>query len=152
MPGGQQYAASFLVEIAGQQLPADVLGLLVSATVDDSRNVPDMFVLRFRDPDRLVVAKTHVTIGAEAKVSVTAPELASPQALVSGEVTALEVEIDGTGTYTVIRGLDQSHRLFRGRSTETYQQVTASDVVRKVAGRAGVTVGTIESTDRKSVV
>lgn len=146
MPGGQQYAAAFLVEIAGQKLPEDVLGLLVSACVDDSRNVPDMFVLRFRDPDRLVVTKTGVAIGAAVKVSVTAPELGAPQPLVAGEVTALEAEIDGTGTYTVIRGLDHSHRLFRGRSTETYQQVTASDVVRKVAGRAGVAAGTIEST------
>ncbi|MEN3362424.1 MAG: hypothetical protein V7637_6406 [Mycobacteriales bacterium] len=146
MPGGQQYAASFLVEIAGSQLPADVLGLLVSACVDDSRNVPDLFVLRFRDPDRLVISKTGVTIGAAVKVLVAAPELGAPQSLVSGEVTALEAEIDGTGTYTVIRGLDHSHRLFRGRSTETYQQVTASDVVRKVAGRAGVAAGAIEST------
>ncbi|HVQ92406.1 MAG TPA: VgrG-related protein [Mycobacteriales bacterium] len=146
MPGGQQYAAAFLVEIAGQKLPDDVSGLLVSACVDDSRNLPDLFVLRFRDPDRLVVSKTGVTIGAAVKVSVAAPELGAPQPLLSGEVTALEVEIDGTGTYTVIRGLDHSHRLFRGRSTETYQQVTASDVVRKVAGRAGVAAGAIEAT------
>jgi phage protein D len=146
MPGGQQYAASFLIEINGQALADDVSGLLVTASVDSSKNVPDMFVLRFRDPDRLVVTKTSVTIGATAKISVTAPELGGPQTLVSGEVTALEAEIDGTGTYTVIRGLDHSHRLFRGRTTETYLQVTASDVVRKVAGRAGVSIGTIEST------
>ncbi len=67
--------------------------------------------------------------------------------LVSGEVTALEVEIDGTGTFTVVRGLDHSHRLFRGRSTETYLQVTASDVVKKVAARAGIQLGTVESTN-----
>jgi phage protein D len=146
MPGGQQYAATFLVEVAGQRLPDDVLGLLVSACVDDSRNVPDLFVLRFRDPDRLVVSKSRVTIGATVTVSVAAPELGAPLTLVSGEVTALEVEIDGTGTFTVIRGLDHSHRLFHGRSTETYQQVTAGDVVRKVAARAGVAVGTVEST------
>lgn len=146
MPGGQQYAATFLVEIDGQQLPDDVRALLVSACVDDSRNVPDLFVLRFRDPDRLVVGKARAAIGAAVRVSVAAPELGAPLPLVSGEVTALEVELDGTGTYTVIRGLDHSHRLFRGRSTETYQQVTAGDVVRKVAARAGVAVGTVAST------
>jgi phage protein D len=146
MPGGQQYATTFLVEIDGQQLPEDVRALLVSACVDDSRNVPDLFVLRFRDPDRLVVGKAKATIGAAVQVSVTAPELGSPLVLLSGEVTALEAELDGTGTFTVIRGLDHSHRLFRGRSTETYQQVTASDVVKKVAGRAGVAVGAVEST------
>jgi phage protein D len=146
VPGGQQYAATFLVEVGRQRLPDDVSGLLVSAYVDDSRNVPDMFVLRFRDPDRVVVAKANLSIGAPAKISVAAPELDAPLVLVSGEVTALEVEIDGTGTFTVVRGLDHSHRLFRGRSTETYLQVTASDVVKKVAARAGLQLGTVDST------
>ena len=146
MPGGQQYAATFLIEVAGQRLPDDVAGLLVSAYVDDSRNVPDLFLLRFRDPDRIVIQKANLAIGAALKISVTAPELGSPLVLVSGEVTALEAEIDGTGTFTVARGLDHSHRLFRGRSTETYLQVTASDVVKKVAARAGIQLGTVEST------
>ena len=51
-----------------------------------------------------------------------------------------------TGTYTVIRGYDQAHRLFRGRRTETYTQSTASDVATKVAQRAGLTIGKVEST------
>jgi len=146
VPGGQQYAATFLIEVAGRLLPDDVLAVLVSACVDDSRNLPDLFVLRFRDPDRIVVRKAGLTIGAAVTVSVTAPELGAPLPLVRGEVTALEAEIDGTGTFTVVRGLDHAHRLFRGRYTETYLQVTASDVVRKVAARAGVVVGTVEPT------
>ena len=39
-----------------------------------------------------------------------------PQLLLNGEVTALEVGGDARhGLHTVVRGLDQSHRLFRGR-------------------------------------
>ncbi len=45
---------------------------------------------------------------------------------------------------TIVRGLDPSHRLFRGRVTETYANVTYSDVARKVAERAGLTVGRID--------
>lgn len=145
MPG-QQYAATFVVEIGGSPLPEDVRALLIAAYVDDSRNVPDLVVLRFRDPDRLVVGKTGVTIGSPVKVSVAAPDKGAPTPLVSAEVTALEVEIDSTGTYTVLRGLDHSHRLFRGRSTETYVQMTSSDIARKVAARVGLTVGTVEPT------
>ena len=145
MPG-QQYATTFVVEIDGRPLPEDVRALLLSAYVDDSRAVPDLVVLRFRDPDRVVVGKTGVKIGATVKVSVAAPDKGAPAPLVTAEVTALEAELDSTGTFTVVRGLDHSHRLFRGRSTETYQQVTASDVARKVATRAGLAVGTVEST------
>ena len=40
-----------LAEIDGKPLPADIAPLLVSAYVDDSQQLPDTFVLRFRDPE-----------------------------------------------------------------------------------------------------
>ena len=43
-----------------------------------------------------------------------------------------------------MRGYDKSHRLHRGRRTETYQNVKVSDVAQTVAGRAGLDVGTID--------
>ena len=44
-------SASFLVEIDGTDLPDDVAELLTSAYVDDSLRLPDLFMLRFRDPE-----------------------------------------------------------------------------------------------------
>jgi hypothetical protein len=54
MPG-QQISNGFAVTIDGSPLPDDVEQLLVEAYMDDSRNLPDMFVLRFRDANRLVL-------------------------------------------------------------------------------------------------
>ena len=107
---------------------------------------PDTFVLRFRDSERIVIAKSGAKIGGKVKIAVASDASTSPEPLIQGEITALEAEYDSTGTYTVIRGYDQAHRLFRGRRTETYIQSTASDVATKVAQRAGLTVGTVEST------
>ncbi len=42
------------------------------------------------------------------------------------------------GVHTVVRGLDASHRLFRGTRVEAYVNMTASDIVQKVAQRAGL--------------
>ena len=64
----------------------------------------------------------------------------------AGEVTALEAEFDTGGTFTVIRGYDAAHRLFRGRRTEAYTQMTASDIAQKVAQRAGLPAGDVTST------
>jgi len=139
-------SSGFLVEIEGSPLPADAKALLVSAHVDDSLRLPDTFVLRFRDTERIVISKSGAKIGSKVKVSVATDASGSPEPLIQGEVTALEAEFDSTGTYTVIRGYDQAHRLFRGRRTETYTQSTASDVATKVAQRAGLTVGKVEST------
>jgi phage protein D/phage baseplate assembly protein gpV len=105
-----------------------------------------MFVLHFRDANRLVLSKASVKIGSKVKIAVTSTDTQSPEPLISGEVTALEADFDATGTFTLIRGYDLSHRLFRGRHAETYTQVTASDVAVQVARRAGLSIGNVEAT------
>jgi phage protein D len=137
---------AFLVEVKGVDLPVDVQPLLTSAYVDDSLNLPDLFALRFRDPDRVVLSKTGIAIGAPVRVSVLTGDEQTPALLVEGEVTSLEVDFDTTGTFTVVRGYDKAHRLFRGRGTYAYTQVTASDVVTTVARRAGLQLGDVQST------
>src|SRR6476469_4385299 len=138
--------STFEVEIDGQPLPADVVPLLTTAYVDDSQRLPDLFVLRFRDGDRVVVSKTAVKIGSQVKVSVLTSDASSPKPLITGEVTALEAEFDSGGTFTLIRGYDPAHRLFRGCRTEAYTQMTASDIATKVAQRAGLRSGEVTST------
>ncbi len=143
---GQQVSSGFVITIDGSPLAADIEQLLVEAYVDDNRNLPDMFVLRFRDANRLVLSKASVKIGSRIKIAVTSTDTHRPEPLISGEVTALEADFDATGTFTLIRGYDLSHRLFRGRHAETWTQVTASDVAVKVARRAGLSIGTVEAT------
>ena len=139
-------AGMCLVSIGGNPLPVDLVPLLISAVVDDSQRLPDLFSLRFRDPGHLVLAKAGATIGAPVTVSVQSDGRPAPTPLIEGEITALEAEFDAGGTFTVIRGYDQAHRLFRGRRTASYVQVTASDVATQVARRAGLAVGTVAVT------
>jgi phage protein D len=141
-----QISNAFSISVDGTVLPEDLEHLLVEAQVDDSLNLPDLVILRFRDADRTVLAKSGAKIGAKLVVSATSSGSTTPHPLITAEVTALEAEFDATGTFTVIRGFDPAHRLFRGRRTETYTQVTASDVAKKVAQRAGLSLGTVDST------
>jgi phage protein D len=138
-------STAFAITVDDTQLPADLEQQLVAAQVDDSLNLPDLVILRFRDPDRTVLAASGAKIGSRLVVSVTSGgTTATP--LITAEVTALEAEFDATGTFTVIRGFDPAHRLFRGRRTETYTQVTASDVATKVARRVGLDLGKVDAT------
>lgn len=143
---GETFANLLAVEVAGRPLPEDVAALLVSGYVDDSVRLPDMFVLRFRDPDHQVLAKAGVQIGSAVEIHAATADDPQRQLLVSGEVTALEVDLDATGTFTVVRGFDHSHRLLRGRRVRAYRQATASDVARQVAQAAGLRVGTVDPT------
>jgi phage protein D/phage baseplate assembly protein gpV len=141
-----EYAAKPRVEVDGSPLPRDLDLRLELALVDDHLFLPDMFVLRFRDPERDVFAKGGFKIGS--KVALFAAPLGheARDRLITGEVTALEAEFDGTGSHAVVRGYDHSHRLHRGRKTRSWQQATDSDVVRDVAQQAQIEVGRVDAT------
>ena len=141
----KHFSSSLLVEVGGQPLPADLEVLLTYAAVDDSRQLPDRFVLRFRDPGRVVLAKGGFRIGAPVRLRVRTSDSSTPTPLISGEVTAVEMELDRSGTITEVRGLDLSHRLYHGRRVAAYPNMTVVDIVRAVAQRANLTTGTIES-------
>jgi uncharacterized protein involved in type VI secretion and phage assembly len=142
---GEEFSNMLLVEVDGRPLPPDVAARLVAAYVDDSSNVPDLFLLRFSDEHSTVLEKGGFNIGNSVKLLVQQSGPGGPVPLLSGEVTALETEMDQQGLHTIVRGLDHSHRLFRGRRVEAYLQSTAADIVRKVAQRAGIKAGTVDA-------
>jgi phage protein D len=140
-------ANTFKVDVDGAPLSDDLASLLVSAYVDDSLNVPDMFVLTFSDPGKVVFEHGPFAIGKKVTISVVSDAAPAGEKVISeAEITALEVEFDPGGTRSVVRGFDQTHRLFRGRHTEGYKNMSYSDVARKVAQRHGLATGTVDST------
>ncbi|MFE6612904.1 VgrG-related protein [Amycolatopsis sp. NPDC057786] len=140
----ESFANNLIVEVAGGPLPDDVKTLLSYAYVDDSRNLPDMFVLRFRDSGHVVLDKGKFTVGAEIKLKVQTSDPEAPQELLSGEVTAVAIDLDRIGTFTEVRGYDHAHRLFRGRRVAVYPGMSVADVVMKVTQRAGLKAGKID--------
>lgn len=145
---GEEFSNTLLVKVAGTPLPADVVPLLVGGYIDDSTNVPDLFVLRFNDVDGTVLTKANIKIGVPVELTVQTTSPGGPDPLLIGEVTALEVEVTQAGTHTIVRGLDKSHRLFRGIRVEAYVGMTASDIAKKVAQRAGLQAKVDATTDR----
>ncbi|HKD97229.1 MAG TPA: VgrG-related protein [Micromonosporaceae bacterium] len=145
MVANESFANSLVVEIEGQPLADDVKSLLVYCYVDDSRNLPDAFMLRFRDPGSQVLTKANVTVGAKIVLKVQTADPGGPQPLMTGEVTAVGFALDETGTFTEVRGYDKAHRLFRGRRTVAYPNMSLSDVVRKIGQRANLELGDIDN-------
>jgi phage protein D len=138
--------AGFLVDINDAPLNREAAALLLSAYVDSSLRLPDSFMLRFRDPARTVLEQSRVKVGDKVTVSVVIADAPAPEKLICAEVTSLEADWDSTGSFTVIRGYDPTHRLFRGRHTRSFAQTTASDAVMEVARNAGLKPGQIEPT------
>ena len=132
------------VELNGSPLSHEMEGLLEQVIVDHHQHLPDMFAIAFHDPDRNVLGSLHATIGDSVTIKVTPPG-GSPETLIKGELTGFEADYGATRLRTVLRGYDKSHRLHRGRRTETYKNVTDSDIARTVANRASLTIGQIDS-------
>ncbi|WP_369382417.1 VgrG-related protein [Streptomyces sp. cg36] len=134
------------VTFRGKQLLPDIAPLLVGGTVDQGAGVPAAFRLTFRDPGRLVLAKMNVQFGTEVVITPIADGQGNGVPLLTGEVTAMEADYDGGGTFTVIRGYDYGHRLMRQRRVMAYRNQLASDIARTIAGQNGVRIGRIETT------
>ncbi len=142
---GEEISNTALVKVAGRPLADDVEARLTTIVVDNSRNVPDLFVLTFLDQEAAALDDGGFEIGVKVEILVQRSGPGGPQSLLTGEVTGIEVESGPGGMHTIVRGYDQSHRLYRGRRVEAYLDVKAGDVARTVAGRAGLGIGTIDS-------
>lgn len=142
--GGRSFAADPVIETPAE-LPQVWAAQLVSCVVDESMSLPDAAVLTFRDPDHEFLQKTGITIGTPLRVSVVTVSGQARERLFSGEVTALELDRDRTGSFTVVRAYSKAHRLQRGRKVVAFRNMTAEAIVRKVAAGAGLACGTVEA-------
>lgn len=142
--GGRSFAADPIIQTPAE-LPQIWAAQLVSCVVDENMGLPDAAVLSFRDPDHEFLQATGITIGTPLKVSVVTVSGKARELLFSGEVTALELDRDGTGSFTVVRAYSKAHRLQRGRKVVAYRNMTAAAIVRKVAAGAGLACGKVEA-------
>ncbi|WP_329455859.1 VgrG-related protein [Streptomyces sp. NBC_01497] len=135
------------VRVGGGKLPATVADKLVSAWVDLGAGVPGAFELAFRDKARReVLGLAGIRIGTKIELAAVADGKGAQDPLLTGEVTGLEADYDGTGTFTVVRGYDLGHRLLRRRRVAGYTKMTAAAIARKLVPQSGIPLGRIEPT------
>ena len=134
------------VLIAGAKLAPEASPLLVHILVDLHVGLPDCFELTFRDPTFDVLTKAGLAIGKVIQVRGEVINETAPRPLIEGEVTSIEGNYGDMDAYTVVRGYTLDHRLQRVRRTRTFLNMKDSDLARKLAGDAGLTVGTIDPT------
>ncbi|WP_068398345.1 VgrG-related protein [Kribbia dieselivorans] len=140
----EETSSTPLITIGGRPLSAEVESRLSSVVVDDSVGVPDLAVISFLDDDADMLERAAVTIGAPLTVAVQQSGTGAAPTLFTGEVTALEVELTPTGTRTIVRGYDKTHRFRRGVRVEAFVNQTPADIIRAKAQAAGVPVGRVD--------
>ncbi|NDZ83231.1 VgrG-related protein [Streptomyces sp. SID10853] len=140
------YSNVLHVTIGGAPLTKELASLLVGGWVDFGAGVPGAFELTFRDPKKKVLSESGADIGKKTVIAPVADGQGAQSPLITGEITGLEIDYDGTGTRTVIRGYDGGHRMLRQRRVIGYRNMTASDIARKLAGQDKLPIGNIDAT------
>ncbi len=149
-----KHTSHFMVKIGGQNIPEEMYDDIEEIVIDSRLNLPAMFTVRLHDSKLKWVDDATVDIGKEVEISAKVDEEAANElgiqgivSIIKAEITALEPDFAADGkTRLVLRGYDKMHRLHRGRKTRTFLQVTNSDLVRRLAGEAGMSLGSVDTT------
>ncbi|MCU1490668.1 MAG: Rhs element Vgr protein [Acidimicrobiaceae bacterium] len=142
----RQWTSSLIVLVEGAPLDPLISKQLVRSVVENSLHLPDMFELTFTDPARQVVELGGFAPGVLVALAVDGGD-EEPLPLMVGEVTALELEYDVDGVRTIVRGLDLSNRLMRGKKTRYYHDMMASEIIEEILAVNGIEENVIEPTD-----
>ena len=135
------------IEVNGSEIDEEVYNHLKSAKVEQSVQVPDMFTLRFADPEFEHFDADVFKIGDEVKLSFAVAD--EEKEITTCEVTALSIEPaeatpgkNGSGGLPelTVTGLGKGHRLARGAKVNTYEDSTDGDIVKKIAGTYSLSV------------
>ncbi|GAA1198458.1 VgrG-related protein [Pseudonocardia alaniniphila] len=141
------YTNILQVKLNGAKMPDQLAQLMTSGWTDSSMNLPSAFELTFSDPYSDVTKNfPQLAIGTTVEMSVIADGTQSKKPLITGDITAMEVDADRAGRTLRVRGYDAAHRLQRNRRVESYKKMTASAIVQKIAKTNNVKTGTIDPT------
>ena len=138
-------ASQISISVDGQDVQADVMSALVSATVDQHSHLPDLFTLTFFDSDMKLLDEGPFNLTKTVEISAEGSD-GEVINLIKGEITALEPNFEeGMIARLVIQGYDQSHRLYRETKTKAFLNKKDSDLADEIASAAGLQTQ-IEST------
>jgi uncharacterized protein involved in type VI secretion and phage assembly len=136
------YSSQPRVLVEAMPLSPSVAARLARANVDMSVFLPDQIELVFGDEDQQVLLRAGLAVGASITVAAVGDD-GSEVPLSSGEVVALELDFDGSRVNTVVRALDRSHRMMRGRRTRSFTDMTVSEIVGEVVAEHGLVPATL---------
>jgi len=140
MPTAEQHVAGISVLVDGSELSQELRNLLVEVRVRDTMALPDSALIRTTDPkgEKLDELTAKFKIGKQVEIKTGAIGDRSMTSIFKGDVVAFEPEFGKSGVDFVVRALDRGHKLQRERKVRTFQQMSASDIVNKIAREAGL--------------
>jgi phage protein D len=169
MRGEQYNPPRITIEIDGRRMSIDDRGEagkfiedILQVAVEESLHMPSMCTLVInndyfpgrREQDRPWKHDDLLKIGKTLKIELQSSTTArfqdnrNKKPIFEGEITGIECHFtDESQAPIVIRAYDISHRLHRGRYNRSFQNMTDSDIVKKIAKEVGIEKVIVDSSD-----
>jgi phage protein D/phage baseplate assembly protein gpV len=145
----QKHVAGVDVMVGGAKLDPKWRDLTIEVKVVNSLTVPDMALVRLSDPRAEAIDSHPLKLGADIEIKSSSTTEQSTSSIFKGQIAAVEPEFTAQGCVISARAYAKTHKLNRERKTATFQQMSASDIIKKVLpGSSGLSL----QTDSTSVV
>jgi uncharacterized protein involved in type VI secretion and phage assembly len=141
----QHHVAGVEVLVGGAQVSPETRAAIVDVRVQDTVSLPSSAVIRISDPEMTQIDSPTLAIGKAVEIKFAQLEARSMKSVFKGTIVALEPEFSETGCEMTVRAYDKSHALQRERAVQTFQQMSASQIVTKLLDESGLT-GSADST------
>jgi phage protein D len=142
----EQFVAGIDILVAGSPLPAPFRQVTTEVKVVDSLTLPDMALIRIIDAKGENVDSHPLQIGKEIEIKASAVTDRVTTSIFKGQIAAVEPEFTASGCTIAVRAYDKAHKLNRVRKTRTFQQMSASDMINKVARENGLSADSTSTT------
>jgi phage protein D/phage baseplate assembly protein gpV len=132
-------ASQVAIKLAGSPVQQAAMDKLAGITVDQHTHLPNMFTLRFYDPELSLLDNGPFDLTKEVEI-LAETNNGKKVSLIKGDITALEPCFnEGMVAELVVRGYDRSHRLYRETKSRAFLNVKDSDLAQKIAVEGGLT-------------
>ncbi len=149
------YVSEPLLKINGEPAPPELMKDVLKIVVEESLHLPAMFTLILHnnylptshDPGNEPWRhRQYLEMGKQVEIGFGSSVTDDPNFdeqkkgyLIKGEITAIDANFTNRSeSHLIIRGYDLSHRLHRGRFNRSFQNMTDSDIVDKLANEVGL--------------
>lgn len=154
------YANNFILQLNGTNAPQEIIDDVLEIVVDESLHEPSKFTIKIHNVYGSASENSepwkneeYYNIGDQILIGFEASNTQDPKfregeiekQLIDGEITGIEVNFSRESkAHVVLRCHDVSHRLYRGRSNQSFLNSTDTDIVRLIAQQAGIKIGRLD--------
>ncbi len=140
-----------IVRLGGAEIDSELAAAVVMLRVRESLRLPDQAHLRVGDARLLYVDDERFAIGKTVEVLYGAPGASAATSVFSGPIESIELDFAGAGAFIAVTAYEPAFTLHRTCRTQIFQNMTSSDIARKVIRAAGLTAA-LSDTSSSTIV